>query len=169
MDDLLTIVIYLAILVIGGIASAYRKKGKKVQPGSYDQPKRGIPKPFDPFEELFKELEEKEQEEEAKPAWEPVEKYEPVIPSLETIPESEAKSLEDFVNEEEMSQEVIPVYNEIDEKIKSSAQQDDIASSQISDIIKDFDYDKEMKKTEGFDFDLKKAIIYSEILKRKDF
>ncbi|NJK85991.1 MAG: hypothetical protein HC906_08540 [Bacteroidales bacterium] len=87
---------------------------------------------------------------------------------LEDIPQFEAQSLEEPVNE-------IPVVNEAFQAKKYEpilarveSENNFISENEISSgEIKDYDYDSPDIKE--FDFDLKKGIIYAEILKRKDF
>lgn len=183
MEDIITLLIYLAILVLGGVASTLRKKkaAKKPNDGQiedYPPPAKRFPSPFDPFEEIIRELESKKDPEyEEEPEMpksvvperniyrEEVVRNEPI---LETIPEYEAKSLEEPVDDTKSLEQAYVEQTEIKDFIKqTNYNHGEIQSGEITDTIKDFDYDK--IETETFTFDLKKAVIYSEILKRKDF
>jgi hypothetical protein len=175
MEDFWGILFYLAIIVLGGLASAYRNKKKRkmmTPPGPKPQeepvtdeiPSSG----FDPFEELAKrmkfDIEEPKAEIEAEP--EPIDEAEP-----ETRPEmpfqSDTVSLEAIVKTPE--EEGIPAFEETREILETDTLYEDnmITNSQITDaeIIDKIQYKIDLDLAAN----IREGIIYSEILKRKHF
>lgn len=180
MEDFWGILFYLAIIVLGGLASAYRNKKKRrmmtspkpkpqEEPVIDEVPSSG----FDPFEVLTKRMEYNFEEPVAdteavhEPEPEHVTEHES---EAETKPEltfhSDTVSLETMVRTPE--EEGIPAFEETREIMESdSLEEDMIADSQITDaeikdkIYKEIDLDLAANIREG--------IIYSEILKRKHF
>ena len=170
-DDLFQIIIYLIILAIGGIISANRAKSKKrptVQPSSspkfgteFDTSTKPAPNPLDEFLKRF-EIQEIPDE---------IEKQEVEINSEsqpETPFESESDSLEEIVNSPE--EEGIPAFINKDLTNTSVEEYDMdnfISSGQISDSIGTEQTDE--GKEYNFAENIVQGIIYSEILKRKQF
>ncbi len=167
-NDIFSIIIYIVIIALGGLLSAYRSKEKRKQsakPGNIPQPtspgEGRTTKRFDPFEELFSQL---DVEEEPMPAY-------PHEPQL--ADETDTASVTDTRSMEESAitihEEGIPVFKETAETMISTdhMETDSIASSQIGDVISEAETDTDCQ---GFVFDDPvKAIIYSEILKRQQF
>jgi len=163
MEDIWGLLFYIAILVLGGLASAYRNKKKRkmavtARPKPQKQPVfEKIPEPvFDPFKEFAKEygiLVEK-----------PLENTEA---APEVILPSEVASLETAI--ETLSEEGIAAFEETREILQSDYFLDDnlISRNEISDMDAGDIIEKEI------DLDLaaniRQGIIYSEILKRKHF
>jgi hypothetical protein len=195
-DDLVQLLIYVAIGLIGVIASAYKNKKKQSQtasrPGTPAIP-RNLPadpgKDFGPelgpLTELF---------DIPRPKPEPLE-YETVEsgPTVEEAgmnvdsPESAAElagmmveaegalveKIEipvaaDFEEGQSDIQKMIAKYEAINKALSQESIMDDIASSEIVSVEKEESLKAQSGKKEVF-FDLRKAIIYSEILKRKEF
>ncbi|MBN2213190.1 MAG: hypothetical protein JW723_03010 [Bacteroidales bacterium] len=167
MEDFWGLLFYIAIIVLGGLAGAYRNKKKRkmmVPPLTKSQEEPEIdeaPLPgFDPFEEFNERIEfkteEQPEEEKAESKHEPEITFQTDVVSLETM----VKTPEE---------EGIAAFEETREIIQSDSLQDEdmIAEGQISDQeIKDEIY-------QNTDLDLpaniREGIIYSEILKRKHF
>ncbi|MFO7655860.1 MAG: hypothetical protein R6W78_02230 [Bacteroidales bacterium] len=180
MDDLFEIIIYIVILVIGGIASVARNRNKrKTLSGPVGQPQampdfgESAPNGYNPFEEFLKKLDEENRHEEVlleenqfeevdEPLYEVeeasgvLEDYRPEIVTLDSIVTSP---------EEEVSSEISA--NEDLHKQAYFTQDNSISLTEITDAIADED----MKYENIFNFseDIKLGIIYSEILKRKQF
>ncbi len=163
MDDLVGILFYILIIVLGGIISAYRNKNKRKKmtpPLSKPVEEPALdeipPYRFDPFEEFSRKYELNTEEPEVNPEVESE-----ITPALST------DSLETIVDMPE--EEGITVSEETREVMQSDAEQGDnmITSSQISDMVA-------IDETQKHEFinlrgNIKQAIIYSEILKRKHF
>ncbi len=179
MEDFWGILFYLAIIVLGGLASAYRNKKKRKmmtapRPKPQDEPVIDeIPSSgFDPFEELAKrmkfDVEEQKAETEVMPEPEPelIAESEP-----ETKPEitfhSDVVSLETMVKTPE--EEGIPALEETREIMETDSQDEDniIIDSQISDI--EIIDENQQKIDLDLAANISEGIIYSEILKRKHF
>ena len=167
MEDIVPILIYVIIIAVGGILSASRSKAKRKSTGSKPfspSPSEGRQeKRFDPFEELFRQF---EQEPGQTPSFAP----EPPAPTDEEYSTVQDKqSLEAPVIE--LHEEGIPAFEETEKSILSNdhmeMESDSITSSQIGDAISDNESNSESGEL-IFD-DARKAIIYSEILKRQHF
>lgn len=163
MDDIYGILFYILLLVLGGLASAYRNKNKKKTSGNpRPGPKFGpvfeeMPGPLtDPFEEFVKRFRADDQ-----PAEVVTEKEEEIMNDGNVV------SLETIINKPE--EEGTPVFEETMEAMMSDEEEMDnpITQSQISDSIR-FD-DVEHHGYPNLKSNIKQAIIYSEILKRKQF
>ncbi|MBN2610625.1 MAG: hypothetical protein JXB00_03635 [Bacteroidales bacterium] len=180
MDDLFEIIIYLVILVIGGIASAARNKNKRktisgpvrqpnVMPDFEDTPQ----KEHNPLEEFLKRFEDVNS-----PQEEPEEDYQFEVPDEpEIISEESSEVLEDYRPETTTLESTVSSPEE--EGDSGFLKKDDlhkqayytydnaISSSEITDAIADED----MKYENVYNIaeDIKLGIIYSEILKRKQF
>jgi hypothetical protein len=168
MDDIYGILFYLLIIVLGGIISAYRNKNKRKMRAptpsrpSEDSELNEIPASgYDPFEVLTKKFEFKIDEPEVES-----------VPEPEVTVQPEAVSLETSADTPE--EEGIAVFEETREVMQSDYKEEDegqdynlISRGQISDM----DEGSEFQKQGYFNLagDIKQAIIYSEILKRKHF
>ncbi|MBN1145562.1 MAG: hypothetical protein JXA72_14120 [Bacteroidales bacterium] len=196
MDDLVELLIYLAIVVIGIIASARKKRKSMQHPGEMNQspgyPRTLTPDPekefapdLGPLAELFG-LPKNEQ---------PIYEYESVEngPSVEeagmNVDNSEAaaemagmaldrvenassESLdtvtpESFEEGQSDIQKMIAKYDAIRKKIDLS-DEDDIAKGEIVSVEAAEAAEKALRSEARF-FEPRKAIIYSEILKRKEY
>jgi hypothetical protein len=183
MEDFWGILFYLAIIVLGGLASAYRNKKKRKmmtppRPEPQEEPVIDeAPLPgFDPFEELAKRMrfDVEEPKAEAEVVAEPELTVEPELtaePEPETIIEipfqSDTVSLETMVKTPE--EEGIPAFEETREIMETDLLDKDnvIANSQISD--KEIIDEIEQKIDLDLAANIRQGIIYSEILKRKHF
>jgi len=111
MDDLILFIIYAAILILGGLASAYRKKNQRKQvsphaPGQQGRQEYEVPTGgFDPFEQLFGEPKYKRKIDT------------PPEPKMNIPKQTNDISLE--VPVEEASEEGIPVFKETEEILLS--------------------------------------------------
>ena len=163
MEDIWGLLFYIAILVLGGLASAYRNKKKRKMvvtpmPKPQKQPVfEKIPEPvFAPFKEFAKEYEILVEK--------PVENTEA---APEVILPSEVASLETVI--ETPSEEGIAAFEETREVMQSDSLPDDnlIARGEISDM----DAGDIIEKKIDLDLaaNIRQGIIYSEILKRKHF
>ena len=168
MDDIFGILFYVLIIVLGGIISAYRNKSKKKmmktspakpqEDSSLDEiPGSG----FDPFEVLTKKFEFEVGEPVVNSETEPEVTLQPEAVSLETAadkPEEEGRAVfeetREYMQSDYGEEDTVKDYNEI-------------TNGQISDMDANDDYQKQsyINLTD----DIKLAIIYSEILKRKHF
>jgi hypothetical protein len=163
MDDIWGLLFYIAIIVLGGLASAYRNKQKRKmvvpsRPKPQEEPTIDeIPVPdFNPFEPLTKTYEFNVEEPVVKTEVKPEITFQSDVVSLETI----ARTPEE---------EGVATLEETREAIEYDLLQSDdtIASSQITDIeIKD---EIQQKIDLNLAANIKQGIIYSEILKRKHF
>jgi hypothetical protein len=195
-DDLVQLLIYGAIGLIGVIASAYRNKKKHSQttfkPGAPVVPRN---LPADPGKDFGPELGPlMELFDIPQPKPEPLE-YETVEsgPTVEEAgmqvdsPEGSAElagmtveaegalvdKIEipvaaDFEEGQSDIQKMIAKYEAINKALSQEGILDDIASSEIVSVEKEESLRAQSGKKEAF-FDPRKAIIYSEILKRKEF
>ena len=168
MDDLIGILFYLAIIVIGGLISAYRAKSKKkmmtnapVKPQENPKVDEIPASGFDPFEDLTKGFEFNVDEPPENSETEPDITVQSDVVSLETVAEAP-------------EEEGMPVFEETREVMLSDAEPADeipdynqIASSQISDV----DTIDEIQEQSHINLadNIKQGIIYYEILKRKHF
>jgi hypothetical protein len=195
-DDLVQLLIYVVIGLIGVIASAYRNKKKQSQTAS----RPGTPViprnlPADPGKDFGPELGPlMELFDIPRPKPEPLE-YETVEsgPAIEeagmkvdspegsaelagmaveaegaSVEKIEAPVAEDFEEGQSDIQKMIAKYEAINKALSQEANQDDIASGEIVSVEAEESLRSQSGKREVF-FDLRKAIIYSEILKRKEF
>ena len=173
MEDFWGILFYIAIIVLGGLASAYRNKKKRkamtpTEPKTREEPVIDeVPSSgFDPFEVLTKrmefDVEEPVDDTEAGPEPEPEPETKPEITF-----HSDTVSLETMVKTPEV--EGTPAFEETREIMESDFLEEDdvIANSQISDI----EIKGEIQNEIDLDLavNIRARIIYSEILKRKHF
>lgn len=178
MEDLTGIIIYLIIAVIGVLAGVYRNKQKKDQMASKThaktQPLPGVDTDYDPFSGLFEEEEEKdiisEEQEVELMAEEQTEKFtaeeEDKAGTTYMADEQELKETADYregyIEGEaafQKTEDVILSDSIIDEDEQVTLSEEEIPlNSEIDEYIKDVGK-----------FDLKKAIIYSEIINRKQY
>lgn len=177
MEDFWGILFYLAIIVLGGLASAYRnKKKRKVMTPPRPEPQEEpvideAPLPgFDPFEELAKRMkfDVEEPKAETEVVAEPELTAEPEPESKPEIPfHSDTVSLETMLKIPE--EEGIPAFEETREIMETDFLDTDdvIANSQISD--KEIIDEIEQKIDLDLAANIRQGIIYSEILKRKHF
>jgi hypothetical protein len=202
MDDLLQILIYVAIGLIGIIASVYKNKKMKQQAGGYPRnqrtqgtptvPRDVVSKPqhdfgpdLGPLMEIF-EIPHRPQE---KPTYETVEDG----PSVEEggmevdtakasseltgitmenegkIMEQNITSVQDSFEEGQSDiQKMIAKYNAISKQLGEEDFGEAISAGEIVSVEAEEDIRARKQKMYQF-FDARKAIIYSEILKRKEF
>jgi hypothetical protein len=195
-EDLVSLLIYLALGLVGVIASAYKNKAKRQQ--ANNQPRPQVPRTFSadpekeygpdlgPLVELF-DIPKKTTQSEYKPEYESVEYGPSVEESGMNVDSEEASqemagmsidrtvsSVEEPVSEVETFEEgqsdiqkMIAKYNALRTEM-DDALGEDIASSEIVSIEAEEEArQKRISSTEFFD--IRKAIIYSEILKRKEY
>ena len=195
-DDLTQLLIYAALALLGIIASAYKNKMKRRQSstGSHGpvtpprlpaDPENGFPPELGPLADLFDIPRPKAEP----PEYETVEsgpaieeagmKVDTEVASAEMAgmtAESAGSSVEGEgiidvpVLEEGQSeiQKMIAKYEAIRKELDQGFMQEDIASGEIV-SVEDEEKAKAGKPPSESFFDLKKAIIYSEILKRKEY
>jgi hypothetical protein len=202
MDDLLEILIYIAIILVGVIASAYRNKKLKQQnsephhiPGNKAKtaiPRDVVIKPqhdfgpnLGPLMELF-EIPHQPQE---KPAYDKVESRPSVKESNMNVDtagasselggmsvEDEGKTMKENITsvpdlyEEGQSdiQKMIAKYNAISKQLGEEGFGESISSGEIVSAEAEEDIRARKQEMSQF-FDARQAIIYSEILKRKEY
>lgn len=195
-DDLTSLIIYLALAIIGVIASAAKNK-KKQQQGQQNRPGQGqVPRSFPadpekdygpelgPLIELFeipkprKETREYESVEDG-PSVEEQGMFTDTPPrateqfsgldkpvSEVEVPRSDVKSFEEGQSD---IQKMIARYDAIRKELQyESGLGDDIASGEIVSVEAE-EAARIQKQGEKQKFDARKAIIYSEILKRKEY
>lgn len=159
----LEIVIYVVVMVVGLAASAYRNyvKRKQQQQQPADQGMPGFPETeFDTIIDSDEEIEEEIVEE-------PLETVE--FPVQEEYEEVEEFILpEQLINEKKSQKEGEAVFESTDDELVSDDYFED-KHKNLSEVIEEIS-DKETEKEEKSEpFDLKKAIIYSEIMSTKYF
>ena len=148
--------IYLILALALGLISAIRKKkGKNEQAEEFQDEEQQGPRPrSNPLDEIFGDLVLSE-EEEISYEQEPVETY--MEPEPQMQPEIQKKQTE---------------ANPYEEYLKRSNQNHETISQKLS-VISEKKKDEDKRKTSSMkqsiksEFDLKKAVIYSEILNRK--
>ncbi len=167
-DDLIGILFYILIIVIGGVISALRNRSKKkkmttapVKPLEDSVPDEVPPAVYDPFEELTRRFEFKIEEPAEDTVSEPEITLQPDVVSLETIADTP-------------EEEGIPVFEETRETLLSDSEEDNLkqADSQITDSqISDQQISEKNQERSYINLaeNIKQGIIYSEILKRKHF
>ncbi|UCH13665.1 MAG: hypothetical protein JSV22_11220 [Bacteroidales bacterium] len=169
MEDLTGLIIYVILAIIGVLASIYRNKNKKkpvITPPIDSETVEAEPaetpeSTFDPFAGLFEEQ---------------VEEEDMAVEIEETATGQDIEKEESYKNE---YQEGAAVSAETNEILIS-----DNESGIISDEISDNEYSNSITETEKYEsvigeeeeytekkeeFDLRKAVIYSEILKRREY
>jgi hypothetical protein len=196
-EDTISLLIYLALGLVGVIASAYKNKMKKQQNASRPRTSQSAPSPsapaneyepdLGPLMELF-EIPRPRQQEPVEVDYESVESG----PSLEEagmIVESregsaklaemqldsnissvdkQVSEIESFEEGQSDIQKMIAKYEALRKEMEDDELGDDIARGEIVSV--EAEEAAKIKKAEGMDyFDLRKAIIYSEILKRKEY
>jgi hypothetical protein len=196
MDNLLELIIYIAIGLIGVIASAYKNKKKMPHPNEKPQfpgvprtltadPGKEFGPDFGPLAEFFDlpgrttqpvDYETIEQGPSVEEAGMTVDNQEASAElagmKMEEIADSDEKL--DTVNEESFEegqsdiQKMIAKYEAIRERLEQSETDDDIARGEIVSVEAEEASRLKSASKERF-FDPKKAIIYSEILKRKEY
>lgn len=163
MDNLFEIIIYLAILVIGGIISANRNKNKR----------KSVLHP--PFQPQAKPVYEDSHQPDYNPLEEFLKKYEieenPEYESQDIEPETEYQP-EKVLTEENIitpEKEGISAFDRIVDTIITDFREEDneIASGQITDAVEGDDLKSEIYI--NLAENITQGIIYSEILKRKQF
>lgn len=180
-DGIFEILIYFAALVVGLILNVIRNKNKKKQGAEPYQPENTGERPVFPdifFEPVLDDIR-PEYEERQNPQLD-------VVPENEIPAEYKAPSLEaseslgkveyepvasgsqplDLIQEEGISSFSYNTDTGIDDEISESFYES-IVSSNIADSESDITGDGLSQEKEHFEFDVKKAIIYSEILKPK--
>jgi hypothetical protein len=187
MEDLIGVVIYLILAIIGILAGVYRTKQKKDQTASKApekaQPVPGVDTDYDPFSGLFEEEEEKDiisvDKEEEFVAEERTEEFIAEERAEELITEEEDKTGTIYVAEEQEFKEVADYKKDkIEGEAAFKMTEDVIISESITDEDRQIilteeemplknEIDKYIK--DGDKFDLKKAIIYSEIINRREY
>ncbi len=176
MDDLAGVLIYLVLAIIGVIAGVYRNKAKREQAASKfkgkTQPVTTVNTDYDPFAGLFEEDEEEyltEEDEE-----EDIEEQEEEFMEEEKVEAEKTyvvdkKGLTEKTEYEKGYIEGEAAFKETEEAILSDNGSDD------SEIIIKTEKEMPLKleadehTLEIKDFDLKKAVIYSEIINRKEY
>jgi len=194
-DDLISLIIYLALGLVGVVASAYKNKMKKQQSSGRSQP-HDVPHslPADPEKDYGPELGPlMELFDLPKPKQEQVE-YETIEsgPSIEeagmtvdteeasqelagmmmdtnkSAVEKQVSEIESFEEGQSDIQKMIAKYQAIRKELEDGGLGDDIASGEIVSV--EAEEEARIKKAETRQkFDGRKAIIYSEILKRKEY
>ncbi len=195
-NDLLQLLIYVVIGLIGVIASAYKNKMKRQQAGAKPN-MPGMPRnlPADPGKDFGPELGPlMELFDIPKPAQVPYE-YETIErgPAVEeagmavdteeasaelagmtveaeglAMEKQEKSSVEEFEEGQSDIQKMIARYEAIRKELDQSGLPDDIAAGEIVSVEAEEAARVKADKGERF-FDLRKAIIYSEILKRREY
>ncbi len=190
-EDLVSLLIYLALGLVGVIASAYKNKAKKQQmnkrPGAQvprtfsADPQKDFEPELGPLIELF-DLPKREPE----PEYESIE-YGPSVEESEMKVESETGShelagmghtaatvdtpvseVETFEEGQSDIQKMIAKYEALRKDMDEDGLGDDISSSQIVSV--EAEEEARLKKMSASEFfNARKAIIYSEILKRREF
>jgi hypothetical protein len=195
-NDLLQLLIYVVIGLIGVIASAYKNKMKRQQAGAKpNMPVMPRNLPADPGKDFGPELGPlMELFDIPKPTQVPYE-YETIErgPAVEeagmavdteeasaelagmtveaeglAIEKQEKSSVEEFEEGQSDIQKMIAKYEAIRKELDQSGLPDDIAAGEIMSVEAEEAARVKADKGERF-FDLRKAIIYSEILKRREY
>lgn len=201
-EDLISLIIYLALALVGVIASAYKNKAKKQQQAN-NKPRPQVPRTFqsDPVQEYEPELRPlieffdiPKQKSEPEPEYESVEYGPSVEESSAQLDSQEAeyelagmltdhpsgldspvsaveKSVSDVESFEEGQsdiQKMIAKYDALRKELDKDDLGDDIASSEIVSVEAE-EKARQMRVKDKEFFDARKAIIYSEILRRKEF
>ncbi|MFO7369675.1 MAG: hypothetical protein R6X09_05330 [Bacteroidales bacterium] len=196
MDDLVELLIYLAIVVVGIIASARRNRKKAQHPGEMNQapgfprsltpdPEKDLGPDLGPLAELFGlpknvhptyEYESVENGPSVEEAGMNVDTVEAAAEmagmALDRVENASSESIdtitpESFEEGQSDIQKMIAKYDAIRRKIDLS-DEDDIAKGEIVSVEAAEAADKASRSKERF-FEPRKAIIYSEILKRREF
>jgi hypothetical protein len=181
MDDLTQLLIYLLLGLIGVLASAYQSKRKKQQaaarkkvpPEIRTQEERDFRPDLGPFMEMFDIPVNKP----VQPAYDSTvseeiaveEDYEGPdnpVSKLDMVPVEETEALAE--EGQPALRQSIGFYQEMHPDLEAESIKDDIALEEITSVEISEAREKEKKEMAGF-FDARKAIIYSEILKRKEF
>lgn len=178
MEDLVGIIIYLIIAVVGVLAGIYRNKQKKrsqLSPPSGKGTVEGrttesVETEFDPFSGLFEEEEQYLEEEHGK-IEEEIKAYEQDETGEYYSREEQERTAETEAPAEDIYQKEFfgegeAAFKETEDAIRSDEIIDIEQPLSDKEIIRQEQEDREHKVDEK-EFDLKKAIIYSEILKRK--
>jgi ATPase subunit of ABC transporter with duplicated ATPase domains len=173
MEDILEIIIYLAIFlasIVGGLYKNYSKKkederrrqrqANQPQPqiaeeedAMFEEPRETIPSSLEEFLQRQFEMDMSEPE---KVEAEPEADYEEAIVSETQAKEGVAafEATEQALLSDNMKEEGFSITKKLNER--------ELASEGIGNAISDFDYNQEID-----DFELRKAVIYSEIINRK--
>jgi len=193
-DDIVQILLYVVIGVIGVIASAYQNKQKRKQAGSQPpfkrvprdilaEPDRDFEPGLGPLMEVFDipRMSPPRPEEESVESGPSVEEGGMLVDTQEAIAElagmkmaEEGKSGEGIPVEESFEegqsdiQKLIAKYDAIRKELEQEYGEDDIASGEIVSVEKAQAAREALPPREPI-FVLRKAIIYSEILKRKEY
>lgn len=159
----LEIVIYVILMVVGLAASAYRNYMKKKEQ-QQKMPREDMADfPESSFDPAYDSAESSE-EETYNDTTGSVEFLEPEEPEMEP----ELLLTEQMLIEEKISSEGEPVF----ESTKNEIQADDFLESQRKDLSESFEYDYNkdaVEKEVSKGFDLRQAVIYSEIMNPKYF
>jgi len=192
-EDLISLLIYLALGLIGVIASAYKNKAKKQQQMN-NRPRPQVPQTFEadpaqnyepelgPLIELFDIPKQKTEPEYESVEYGPsVEEAGNSLDSQEAAQELAGMSVDSSVSavEKPMSdvetfeegqsdiQKMIAKYDALRKQLDSEGLGDDIASGEIVSV--EAEEEARQKRVEDREFfNARKAIIYSEILKRRE-
>ena len=177
--DIIQIIVIIILLVVSSLAGALKKKKKPENvpggPAGDQPPEEKKFEGFDPFKELFDQVGGSSPEPEPEPVFEEeeielqaeqtlLEEREAILESIPSEPEGASK-LETIPEEEG-----VPVFQKtrdelISDDIDLISDTSSIFNTEISDTI-----GKEEESNEIIsEFDLKRGIIYHEILKRKHF
>lgn len=194
-EDLVSLIIYLALGLIGVIASAYKNKAARKQqmnkPREPQVPRtfQADPKEYDPdLGPLIELFDIPRQQPQAEPEYESVEMGPSVeeagmsLDSPEYAAEVEGAELDQPVSAVEPKRSDVEIFEEGQsdiqkmiakyESLRKQLDYDDpenlIARGEIVSVEAEEEAQKESKEEKAY-FDIRKAIIYSEILKRKEY
>jgi hypothetical protein len=170
MEDVVGIIIYLLLAVIGILASVYRQKNRRKAAKPPPIPAASVDTEvtdsheteFDPFAGFFEEK--------------------PAVPQQEYMTAEEESEVQEPIAEEKADSKNLDEGEAVFEETKETLISDDVQyespdifaeveyGDESPNFLEDEDLTKEHSKPpeERAEFDLKKAIIYSEILKRRE-
>lgn len=175
MEDLAGVIIYLIIAIIGVLAGVYRNKAKRAQASAGTQGKapQEPAADYDPFSGLFEEdeqeykFEDKETEElTEEPEEEFIEKERIETEKASVAEEEKPKEAEDYKKEYTEGE---AAFKETEEAIIPDSITDKSESIILKEKEMPLSIEDDLYALNKEDFDLRKAIIYSEIINRKDF
>jgi hypothetical protein len=196
-EDIISLLIYVALALVGIVASAFKKKKQQQQQSMSRPPKTEVPRTLtsDPYTDYgpelgpLAELFELPKQRTAEPEYETIE-YGPSVEEAGMSVDSEEGSaelagmefegntsavekqiseVESFEEGQSDIQKMIARYDAVRKEMEDNDSSDDIARGEIVSIEAEEAARQEKYKNAEVIFDARKAIIYSEILKRKEY